>query len=81
MILRTSQVIPPFERLLIHILLPPVDSPNKRPCSREENEIKPDTPAIQSVRSRLRQLSAKRETWDSSKDEDEGGMHLIMLLA
>ncbi|KAK3085514.1 hypothetical protein FSP39_004457 [Pinctada imbricata] len=46
-------------------------SPGKRQCLRdEENLIKPDTPAIPSVKSRLRNLSHQREDWSANDGVD-----------
>ncbi|XP_076470449.1 uncharacterized protein LOC143300571 isoform X2 [Babylonia areolata] len=48
------------------------DSP-KRQCVREkESAIKPDTPAIASVKSRLHALSAQRSQWAEEGTENEG---------
>lgn len=41
-------------------------SPGKRQCVREDEiNIKPDTPAISSVRSRMHNLTQQRTDWSS----------------
>lgn len=50
---------------------PTEDSP-KRQCVREdENQIKPDTPAIPSVRSRLQNLASQRYEWADTDDQSD----------
>ncbi|CAH1780239.1 unnamed protein product [Owenia fusiformis] len=45
------------------------DSPNKRKCYREtENSMKPDTPAILGVKSRLAGLAARQSAWNNGDD-------------
>ena len=45
-------------------------SPGKRQCLREnENLVKPDTPAIPGVKSRLKNLSQQREDWYANGKE------------
>ena len=41
-----------------------IASPGKRQCVREDEiNIKPDTPAISSVRSRMHKISQQRDDW------------------
>ena len=53
--------------LIIDIIL---DSPKRQRMRDEEQAVKPDTPAIPSVRSRLQNLSAQNAHWS---DTGKGG--------
>ncbi|XP_076111793.1 uncharacterized protein LOC143080032 isoform X3 [Mytilus galloprovincialis] len=51
-------------------------SPGKRQCVREDEiNIKPDTPAISSVRSRMHNLTQQRTDWSSGDGTDSDNSH------